>query len=306
MEAAAPPPPPPPPQRSIREIITKEINQQLQQSQERILWLEKLNQQLLHENKLLKRTVIVKECQLNYAIGNRNAIDQKYQRLERCYVKLMAKSDVSTFSDIETNSESDDESSNDEAAPSSLTGRTAAQPSHSTTINIDTVDCMWPISQPSNDNGASNNSNLNRCEAGCSSKFVLATICSSPCTKSFECYSCKKAFIDEKNLRIHFMRNCAAPLASLLFEDTAKICEYCGKSFRAETNLKVHLRIHRDEKPFVCHMDACSFKCTTKSLLNVHQKRHSSQKDFFCDKCNTRFIYSANLSRHKRLYCKKR
>lgn len=300
MEAVAPLLPPQPPQRSIREIITKEINQQLQQSHERILWLEKLNQQLLHENKLLKRTVFGKERQLYYVIGNRNAINKKYRHLKRRYAKIMAKDDVSSsamFSDIETmasDTESDGESDDDNVVLSKLTGCAAknAQPSHSTT---------WPIAPPPNDDGASNNRN----RAG-SSKFVLATICSGPCTKSFECYSCKKAFIDEENLRIHFMRNCAAPVASPLLEDAAKICEHCGKSFRREPNLQAHLRIHSGEKPFVCHISACGFTCSTKSLLNVHQKRHSGQKLFLCDKCNTRFIYSANLSRHKRLYCKKR
>ncbi|GFO48248.1 LOW QUALITY PROTEIN: B-cell lymphoma/leukemia [Plakobranchus ocellatus] len=62
--------------------------------------------------------------------------------------------------------------------------------------------------------------------------------------------------------------------ASGLVLPKLKACEFCGKSFRFQSNLVVHRRSHTGEKPYKCSL--CPHACTQQSKLKRHMKTHAA------------------------------
>uniref|UniRef100_A0A8C9DYK8 BCL11 transcription factor B n=1 Tax=Phocoena sinus TaxID=42100 RepID=A0A8C9DYK8_PHOSS len=52
----------------------------------------------------------------------------------------------------------------------------------------------------------------------------------------------------------------------------SKACEFCGKTFKFQSNLIVHRRSHTGEKPYKCQL--CDHACSQASKLKRHMKTH--------------------------------
>ena len=60
-------------------------------------------------------------------------------------------------------------------------------------------------------------------------------------------------------------------------------------------NLKSHMRIHTNEKPYEC--DVCEKRFSRSDDLKDHVRIHTNERPYECDVCEKRFRESGNLQK---------
>jgi hypothetical protein len=81
----------------------------------------------------------------------------------------------------------------------------------------------------------------------------------------------------------------------------------CKMVFKRTADLRRHIRVHLNEKPFEC--TDCGKSFVQRHALTVHRRTHTGERPFECDweDCGKSFHDSSSLARHKRSHtCERR
>ena len=81
-------------------------------------------------------------------------------------------------------------------------------------------------------------------------------------------------------------------------------CHHCDKIFVQNDNLRVHERIHIREKPFKCHH--CDKTFVHNDDLRVHERLHTGEKPFKCHHCDEKFDQKDKLREHAKIHTGKK
>ncbi|CAL4122950.1 unnamed protein product, partial [Meganyctiphanes norvegica] len=109
----------------------------------------------------------------------------------------------------------------------------------------------------------------------------------------YQCKYCSQAFFSSGRLSYHIKRHhtdrCSYP----------NLCHLCGKTYPYPSELRHHLRSHRDERIYKC--DNCDKSFLKQGDLTYHKRKHTGEKPHKCPYCDLRFPRPNTLKSHIRV-----
>ncbi|KAK3586814.1 hypothetical protein CHS0354_020025 [Potamilus streckersoni] len=107
----------------------------------------------------------------------------------------------------------------------------------------------------------------------------------------YKCNQCDKVFGLKGNLKQHM---------ALHTNEKPFECNICGQTFTLKGNMKKHLQLHNGDKKFQCKL--CEKVFSTKGNLKQHVLNHDGSKPFGCRICHKTFRIKGNLTKHMALH----
>ncbi|KAL3859090.1 hypothetical protein ACJMK2_009324 [Sinanodonta woodiana] len=107
----------------------------------------------------------------------------------------------------------------------------------------------------------------------------------------YKCNQCDKVFGLKGNLKQHM---------ALHSNEKPFQCNICGQTFTLKGNMKKHLQLHNGDKRFQCKL--CEKVFSTKGNLKQHVLNHDGSKPFGCRICHKAFRIKGNLTKHMALH----
>ncbi|XP_036326370.1 zinc finger protein 236 [Rhagoletis pomonella] len=106
--------------------------------------------------------------------------------------------------------------------------------------------------------------------------------------QTYICLVCSKQFRGRNDLRRHM----------LIHSDERPFkCEQCGKCYRQAVNLRNHIAsAHESHRQFACPQ--CPKMFALKGRLRLHMRLHSGEKPYACTQCEKRFARGGHLQQH--------
>lgn len=117
-----------------------------------------------------------------------------------------------------------------------------------------------------------------------------------PRPRNYMCSTCGRAYRDKGELNRHEKVQHGG--------EAFVTCSTCKKSFASMRNLKRHLLIHRNEKPYVCKHCGVSYR-QSQNLLDHMNEKHSEgppELKYTCTECNAKFISCRLMSIHRQIH----
>lgn len=108
----------------------------------------------------------------------------------------------------------------------------------------------------------------------------------------YKCKICDDQFTNRKDLYDHLSNHRKMPSVNL--------CDTCGKCFNSPEQLRSHVRVHSDHRPFPCTYCEKRFRSRLQQLQHLHV--HNGQKQFICMQCGKAFAKRGSLLAHSRLH----